>query len=98
MPVPQKPRRWVHDGLRRELPTESQEAFEARVKRSAFWNLLQNEEWLCLNAMIAKLGRRSGHQFQLGEYGLGCYPTPERLEHLRASLPTPRKPKSSMWI
>ena len=28
---PQKPRRWVHDGLRRELPAESQEAFEARV-------------------------------------------------------------------
>ena len=52
---PQKPRRWVHDGLRRELPAESQEAFEARVKRSAFSNLLQNEERLCLDAMIAKL-------------------------------------------
>ena len=52
---PQKPRRWVRDGLRRELPAESQEAFEARVKRSAFSNLLQNEERLCLDAMIVKL-------------------------------------------
>ena len=41
MPVPQKPRRWVDDGLRRELSAESQEAFEARVKRSAFSNLLR---------------------------------------------------------
>ena len=61
---PQKPRRWVHDGLRRELPAESQEAFEARVKRSAFSNLLQNEERLCLDAMIAKLN-------ELG-YDVGC--------------------------
>ena len=61
---PQKPRHWVHDGLRRELPAESQEAFEARVKRSAFSNLLQNEERLCLDAMIAKLN-------ELG-YDVGC--------------------------
>ena len=61
---PQKPRRWVHDGLRRELPAESQEAFEARVKRSAFSNLLQNEERLCLDAMIVKLN-------ELG-YDVGC--------------------------
>eukprot|EP01043_Picozoa_sp_COSAG02_P060597 COSAG02_NODE_7951_length_2774_cov_1.891589_2_plen_493_part_00 len=61
---PQKPRRWVHDGLRRELPAESQEAFEARVKRSAFSNLLQNEERLCLDAMITKLN-------ELG-YDVGC--------------------------
>ena len=52
VPVPQKPHRWVHDGLRRELPAE--EAFEARVKRSAFSNLLQNEERLCLDAIVKK--------------------------------------------
>ena len=62
MPVPQKPHRWVHDGLRRELPAE--EAFEARVKRSAFSNLLQNEERLCLDAMIAKLNQLA--------YDVGC--------------------------
>ena len=57
-----------HQDLRRELPTESQEAFEARVKRSAFSNLLQNEERLCLDAMIAKLN-------ELG-YDVGCKTRP----------------------
>ena len=51
-----------HQDLRRELPTESQEAFEARVKRSAFSNLLQNEERLCLGAMTG---------YELG-YDVGC--------------------------
>ena len=62
---PRKPQRWVHENMqRRELPAESEEAFEARVKRSAFSNLLQNEERLCLDAMVEKLA-------EMG-YDVGC--------------------------
>ena len=62
---PKKPFRWVGElDERRELPAETDEAFEDRVKRSAFSNLLQNEERLCLNAMIAELNRL--------DYAVGC--------------------------
>ena len=62
---PRKPQRWVYENMqRRELPAETEEAFEARVKRSAFSNLLQNEERLCLDAMIKKLTTM--------EYDVGC--------------------------
>jgi hypothetical protein len=62
---PRKPQRWVYENTRRrELPAESEEAFEARIKRSAFSNLLQNEERLCLDAMVEKLARM--------QYDVGC--------------------------
>ena len=57
--------RWTGHGTYREkLPAETEEGFEKRAKRSAFSNLLQNEERLCLNAMVDKLT-------ELG-YEVGC--------------------------